>query len=241
MIAADYYLPLYFQSVMGASPTKSGYMILPLMVGASLTGVVAAVVIHQTGRYVELIWIGITILVIGNGLFITLDPDSSLVRILLVQIVAGIGEGNLFLPPMIGIQAAVEQKDCATATATLGFVRSIAISLAVVLGGIVFQNGMTIQAARLEAEGLPKNITSLLSGTAAAANVMLPETIQDPRQKYLAKDSFAWSLRNIWIMCTCLVACGVIASVFIKKHTLSKEHTETKTGLDMAKAENVES
>ncbi|TKA73785.1 hypothetical protein B0A49_02846 [Cryomyces minteri] len=236
-IAAEYYLPLYFQSAKEASPIRSGVLILPITVTEALLGITAGIVINRTGRYLELIWIGMTLLTIGNGLYIHLNATSSIAEIVAFELVAGIGAGLLFEPPLIALQAMVSQDDTATATATLGFVRNLATSMSIVLGGVVFQNSMQMNAPGLRAVGLPADITQQLSGSTAAANVMVVGTIADPAQKLAVKQVFAGSLRNMWILYTCVSACGLAASGFIAKSVLSKEHSETKTGLRKKKDE----
>lgn len=172
---------------------------------------------------------------IGNGLFIKLDADSSLAMIVGFQLIAGIGGGLLFEPPLIALQAMTSQEDIATAIGTLGFIRSLSTSLAAVIGGVVFQNGMDIQGSNLRSAGLPPDIIENLSGARAAANVGdIVSELSDPMQKLMVREAFAWSLRNLWILSTCMIFCGLLFSLFIKKKTLSREHMETKTGLAKA-------
>jgi hypothetical protein len=90
---------------------------------------------------------------------------------------------------------------------------------------------MKLQAASLRAAGLSAKLTEELTGGDAAANVMIVKTISDPAQKLAVKEAFASSLRNMWILYTCVAGVGVIAGVFVTKQKLSKEHKETKTGL----------
>jgi hypothetical protein len=206
-------------------------LILPITLTQSLVAIAASVVIYRTGRYLELIWIGVTLITIGNGLYIRLNPSSTTLSITSAEVVAAFGAGLLFQPPLIALQAQVAPEDTATATATLGFVRSLATSLAIVIGGTVFQAGMDLRAPHLAASGLPANIAQLLSGRSAAANVMIIESIKDPVQKMVVKSAYAGSLKNLWILCTCMCACAVVASVFIRKHVLSTAHVEIKTGL----------
>ena len=210
---------------------QSGLFLLPITVTTALAGITAGVVIHRTGRYCEIIWIGMTLLTVGLGLFVHLNATSSLGEIIAFEIFTGIGAGLLFQPPLIAVQAVTEQDDVATATATLSFVRSLATSMSVVIGGVVFQNGMDLQLSALHAVGLSADIIQSLSGGAAAANVMIIGTIMDPTQKMAVKQAFSLSMRNIWILGTSISACGVFASVFITRQILSKEHVETKTGI----------
>ncbi|KAJ4300847.1 hypothetical protein N0V90_002935 [Kalmusia sp. IMI 367209] len=231
VFATEFYLPLFFQAAKGASPLHSGILILPITLTQSLVALAASVVIYKTGRYLEFIWVGVTLLTVGNGLYINLNPGSTYASITAFEVVAAFGTGLLFQPPLIAIQAHVSPKDTATATATLGFARNIATSLAIVIGSVVFQTGMDIRAPDLVAAGLPKNVTQLLSGHSAGANVMLIESITDPVQKLAVNNAFAGSLKSLWILCTCMGACSIVASVFIRKRVLSTVHTEVKTGL----------
>jgi hypothetical protein len=148
-----------------------------------------------------------------------------------IQIIAGVGGGLLFEPPMIALQTMVSQDDTATATATFGFVRNLATSFSVVIGGVVFQNGMHLREPKLQAAGLSPHTASLFTGTAAAANVMLISALPTSQQQEVVKEAFAWSLRNMWILYAGVAVCGLVASFFIEKQVLGRHHVETKTGL----------
>jgi len=221
--------------VQDASPLRSGVLILPIIVTEATMGILTGVVIHRTGRYIEIIWIGTIFMTLGFGLLINLNARSTLREIVPFEIVAGIGSGLLFEPPLIALQTLVSQEDTATATATFGFIRNIGLVLSIVIGGVVFQNGMSLRAPQLRASGLPRNITDQFSGGAAAANVMVISTLQNPAQKLVVKEAFAWSLRNMWILFTSAAVCGIVATAFITKQVLGREHTETKTGLKKEK------
>ncbi|KAJ5612083.1 hypothetical protein N7510_005277 [Penicillium lagena] len=230
-IAGEYYIPLYLQSVKGASAMRSGVMVLPLVITEALSGIVTGAIIHRTGRYLELIWLGLALLTIGNGLYIHLNTHSSLGEIIGYQIVGGIGSGFLFQTPIIAIQAMVSQDETATATATLGFIRNLATASSIVIGGVVFQNSMAHMKPEFLAAGMSEYMAEKMSGDSAAANIELIKTIGDATQVLTVRNAFSWSLRNMWIMYTCMSGLGIFASVFVLKTRLGKEHVETKTGL----------
>lgn len=186
---------------------------------------------NATGRYVEVIWAGCIALTIGNGLFCLLDAQSSLGLIVGVQILAGVGAGFLFQPPLIALQAMVDQRDVATATGTLGFSRNLATSLSVVLGGVIFQNGMDTHAKDLIADGLPADLAAKFSGSDAAANVYSIGPIANPQWKLAVKDAYASSLLYVWVLFCATAGCALVCCIFIASTKLSKEHVETKTGL----------
>ena len=230
-IGIEYYLPLYFQSVKQASPLRSGILILPMMVTEATIDIVVGILIKQTGCYREIIWTGVTLMTLGTGLYINFRTDTSIARIVGFQITSGIGVALLFQAPMLAVQNTVSQADTASATATLGFTRNLATSFSIVLGGVVFQNSMAARQSSLVAAGLSESILKAFSGDQAAANVEIITSIQDAAQRQVVRDAFAWSLRNMFIMYTCVAAVAMVASAFIKHRDLSTEHTETKTGL----------
>jgi hypothetical protein len=64
---------------------------------------------------------------------------------------------------------------------------------------------------------------------------MIVATLQNPAQKLVVKEAFAWSMRNMWILFSSAAVCGILATTFISKQALGREHTETKTGLKKEK------
>lgn len=228
---AEYYLPLYFQSAKKASALRSGVLLVPQIVTTSLMGILSGVIIHRTGRYRELIWIGPILLTIGNGLYILFDGSTSMGEIVGFELVNGAGSGMQFMPPIVALQALSAQDDVGTTTATLNFARSIGLAISIVLGGVVFQNSMDNQSSKLRAAGVGTNITELLSGKNAAANAMITRTLSNPVQNKAVVDAFSDSLRNLWIMYTCFSFGGILASLFVTKAVLSKDHQETVTGI----------
>jgi hypothetical protein len=106
-IAGNYFLPLYFQAVLGATPILSGVYLLPQAVALSFMSIFTGIFIKKTGKYLPLIWFGMVMMTLGFGLFIDLDVDSSWAKIIIYQIIAGIGVGPNFQSPLIALQSLV--------------------------------------------------------------------------------------------------------------------------------------
>lgn len=240
LIGIEYYMPLYLQSVQQASPLRSGILLLPLIVVQAVGEILSGFMIHRTGRYREFIWAGTLLMTLGTGLYITLGADTSVAVVVGLEIVGGLGPTLIFQAPMVAIQNTVSQSDTAAATSSLLFLRSISMALSVVIGGVVFQNSMDARQPSLAAAGLSRSVLEALSGDQAAANVGITRSIQDASQRQVVLEAFAWSMRNMFILYTCLAAIAVVASMFIKHSTLNTEHTETKTGIQhLTKGKNV--
>ncbi|KAE8838844.1 hypothetical protein HRS9139_03227 [Pyrenophora teres f. teres] len=238
-ISGEYYMPLYFQAVLEASPLRSGLLLLPFIVIGAIAGVFCGVIMHKTGKFREIIWVGALLLTVGFGLFITFDAYTSTVKAVCFLMVGGLGSGILFEAPLIAIQSQVEQHNVASATATLSFIRNIGVSISTIVGGTIFQNSMNGRAAFLREAGLPKNILSQLDGDSAMANVMLPGTLKERAWEIAAKEAFAYAMRNMWITYTVFAFLAFMASLFVQAAHLGTEHTETVTGLRKKEDEEV--
>ncbi|KAJ4370460.1 hypothetical protein N0V83_004978 [Neocucurbitaria cava] len=230
-IAGEYYMPLFFQAVLEASPLRSGLLLLPFIVTGCVAGVLAGVVIHRTGRFREIAWIGTFFLALGFGLFISFDAYTTTAKAVGFVMIGGLGSGLLFEAPLIAVQSQVEQQDVASATATLSFVRNIGLSISTIIGGTIFQNSMAGRASFLRAAGLPEELLDKFDGDHAMANVLVPSTLENPIWELAAKQAFAYATRNMWITYTVFALLGFVASLFLEAAHLGTEHTETVTGL----------
>lgn len=172
-----------------------------------------------TGRYLELIWLGMAFLTLGFGLLISLGANYSLTKVVAFQLVAGFGVGLVFQSPLVALQTLVAPEDIATATATFGFFRNVATSLSVTVGGVVFQNAIQTQQHKLEA-AVGSSIAAKFTGGSASANVesisLLP-----PTQRAIVRGAYATSLRDVWIMNTCTAAIGLAVSFVIGRKILN--------------------
>ena len=235
-ISGSYYLPLYFQAVLGASPLLSGVYVLPFTLSLALVSAATGIFIKRTGKYVPCIIFGMTVMTLGFGLFIDLEPKANWAKIILFQIVAGIGVGPNFQSPLISLQSTVAPRDIASATATFGFIRQLATSISVVLGGVVFQNGMQKQYDQLLTQ-LGPQIADLLTGSNAAASVGTVAALPGPAGD-IARAAYWTSLKTMYIMYVAFSGAGLVVSLFVRSRKLSKEHEEHKTGLNtMARRE----
>ncbi|KAI1401456.1 MFS general substrate transporter [Hypoxylon fuscum] len=228
-ISGSYYLPLYFQAVLGASSLLSGVYLLPYVLSLSFVSIGSGMFMKKTGRYLPAIIFGMFFMTLGFGLFIDLGPEANWAKIIVYQIIAGIGVGPNFQSPLIALQTSVEPRDIAAVTSTFGFVRQLSTSISVVIGGVVFQNGMQRQYPTLLAE-LGPELAQQLSGGSAGGNVGLVASLPG-EQGNIARAAFWNSLRDMYIMYAAIAGVGLLISPFISQRTLSKEHHEHKTGL----------
>ncbi|MBE1487164.1 MDR family MFS transporter [Plantactinospora soyae] len=147
MFGAMNFLPLYQQTVQGASATNSGLLLLPLMFGMLVVSIVVGRTITKTGRYRAFPIIGGIVMTIGMVLLMLLDVDTSKTESSLYMVVLGVGMGFLMQTSMLIAQNSVEQKDLGAASGAATFFRSIGGSFGVSLFGAIFANRLADSAA----------------------------------------------------------------------------------------------
>ncbi|EHK25157.1 uncharacterized protein TRIVIDRAFT_189029 [Trichoderma virens Gv29-8] len=234
-MSGSYWLPLYFQAVLGATSLLSGVYILPYVLALSITSALTGVFIKKTGNYKIPIIFGLTVMTLGFGLFIDLGSRANWAKIIIFQIIAGIGVGPNFQSPLIALQTNVEPRDIGAATASFQFLRQLGTSTSVVIGGVIFDNEMQKQQAFLQQQ-LGPELGGRFSGSQAASSVFLVASLNGHQREVVAT-AYWNALQKMFIAYTCFVALGLFISLFVEQKTLSKQHTEHKTGLKSLKQE----
>lgn len=237
-IADLYYLPLYFQIVLGATPLLSGVYLLPVAVTLCLVSTMAGVYISHTGRYRPPIYFGLVMTILGHGLYINLQPYASWSRIIIFQIIAGCGLGPLFQAPIIAIFSLTKPADTASAAATVFFARDLATSMSIVFGGVIFQNRIRAYERDIEGVASPALAEMITNGGATTASDQIRSLPAAARS--LVRDRYNTALRSEWIFYTALGGAALLMSLGISKQLLSKEHKINKTGLDVQEASRLE-
>jgi hypothetical protein len=155
---------------------------------------------------------GFFFMTLGFGLFINLSIDSPLSKIIIYQLIAGMGIGPNFAAPLIALQSSLPPRDIATATATFGFTRTLSNTISIVVGGVIFQNNLARRGLnRIGSGGVFASIGSIRSDG--------------------VREMYGMTLQKMWILYVCTSAVGLTAALFIRSKKLSKEHKETNTGL----------
>jgi EmrB/QacA subfamily drug resistance transporter len=159
-------IPLYLQIVKGASPTKSGLLLLPLVGGLMVASLGSGRLIAKTGRYKVFPVVGSVLMVIGMGLFITLRADTALWSTDIYMAIFGIGLGMNMQSLVLAMQNAVPARDMGVASAASSFFRSVGGTL----GTAIFLSILFSQAGTKIAQQYAKAATDPGYIAAAKAN-----------------------------------------------------------------------
>jgi EmrB/QacA subfamily drug resistance transporter len=141
-------IPLYLQIVQGASPTKAGLLVLPMVGGIMFASLLAGQLTARTGRYKIFPVVGSAMLVVGMVLLHSVHADTSLVVTDLYMVVFGAGLGLNMQSIVLAMQNAVPPQDMGVATSSTTFFRQVGGTL----GTAIFLS-ILFSSARSKIEG----------------------------------------------------------------------------------------
>lgn len=143
MFGSIIFIPLYLQIVKGASPTRSGLLMLPMMAGIIVTSVLTGRAMSRIGRYKWFPVAGSVVLLAGMLLFTRLHVDTSLWIAFGYMVVIGVGLGLCMQSLILAVQNAVEMRDLGAGTSAATFFRSLGGSFGVAILGTVLSSRLT--------------------------------------------------------------------------------------------------
>jgi len=88
---SGYYLPMWFQVVLGDTPIESGVRFLPTVLANFVMSIVSGVAVTQFGYYNPWLFIGSALAAISSGIFSSFKSDESTAMIIGIQILIGVG------------------------------------------------------------------------------------------------------------------------------------------------------
>jgi EmrB/QacA subfamily drug resistance transporter len=140
MFGGIIYLPLWLQTVGGASAQNSGLLILPLMAGLMISSITSGRLITKTGRYKRYPVIGTATIAVGLFLLSTMGVGTSRWVSSAYMVVLGLGIGMIIQIMVLAVQNSVPHRDLGTATATETFTRSMGGAFGVAVFGAILTN-----------------------------------------------------------------------------------------------------
>ncbi len=154
MFGALTFLPLYQQTVQGESPTISGLALTPMMIGVTITSIVAGQVTTRTGRYKIFPILGGGIMGGAMYLLTNLGIGTTRTTSAIYYVILGLGMGFLMQMVSLIAQNSVEQKDMGVASSARMFFQQIGGSLGVAAFGAIFARRLTESLAAAAGTGV---------------------------------------------------------------------------------------
>jgi MFS family permease len=156
LFGAMTFIPLYQQTVQGASPTVSGLLLTPMMLGSAVTSVLAGILTSKTGRYRLFPIVGGAVMSVGMGLLTGLSVTTSRWETAIYFVILGLGMGLLMQMMSLIAQNSVELRDMGVATSARMFFQQMGGSLGVAAFGALFASRLASATSAAGSTGAVK-------------------------------------------------------------------------------------
>ncbi|MDR3032241.1 MAG: MFS transporter [Kitasatospora sp.] len=182
MFGAITMIPQYLQVVQGYSPTQSGLLMLPLMVGIMSASIISGRITSKTGRYKMFPVIGTILIAAGAFFFAQVKYDTALWHPLVAALVIGHGRGPCMQTLIIAVQNAGPRKDMGVSTASATFFRQIGGTAGVAVFLTILFNVLPGNITKAFGGHLPPGAGGKIGDVASNTSVIqtLPEAVRTP-------------------------------------------------------------
>jgi predicted MFS family arabinose efflux permease len=138
LFAVTVFVPLFLQTTTGARPTEAGLLLVPAMLGITVSTNLAGRAIARTGRYKRFPVAGLVLMTAALAALAVVSGDPSRLTTGIALVVFGLGFGMVTQVLVIAIQNTVERRELGMATATAGFFRALGGAVGAAVLGAVF-------------------------------------------------------------------------------------------------------
>jgi EmrB/QacA subfamily drug resistance transporter len=242
MFGATLFIPLFIQSVIGASATRSGAVLTPMMTTMVLASGYSGFAVTRRGKYKTLAVFGVAAATLGLFLLSRMGVSASYVGVVVSMVVLGIGLGVTLPIFPLAVQNAVDASQTGMATAAIQFVRSLGGSLGAAIFGAVLANAYepAFRAALPAdvASRAPAGVLETLRNPQMLMNPDIGGPLSQTDPQTLArmepvvaavKSALAASLHDVFLCAAVLVGIGLIFAVMLVDIPLRTSNRRTAT------------
>ncbi|WP_265520303.1 MDR family MFS transporter [Oerskovia flava] len=220
MFGTAVFLSQYMQVARGKTPTESGLLTIPMIVGTLVASVLIGQLITRTGRYKAFMVTGAAILVGSLFALSTIDYHTSFVLIGVYLFFLGVSMGMLMQNLVLAVQNTLHVDEMGAGTSTVAFFRTLGGAIGVSVLGAVLANQVTSSIrSGLDRLGVPSDS---LGGSAAVPDVTtLPAPLRD-----LVEQSYGAGIAHIFLVAVPLAVVALLCVALLKEVPLG-----TRSGL----------
>lgn len=224
MFATSVFLAQYFQLARGATPTESGLMTIPMIIGQMGASIVIGQLVSRFGKWKGWMLTGSVLTTIGVSLMATLRYDTPFPLVAAYMFVLGAGLGMVMQNLTLIVQNDTAPQQLGAASSNVNFFRTIAGTIGVtIMGSLLSTSVANYMTDALEgfAPTTPEEVdalTHLASGDVPKVT-QLPDTI-----RAIVESAYGHGIADAFIIAIPLAVIAIIAIAFIKNKPLSTKN-----------------
>lgn len=148
------FVPLFLQTTTGAGATEAGLLLVPAMLGITVSTTLSGRSMARTGRYKRFPVAGLTMMSASLVLLAVFAPQTSRIATGFGLALFGLGFGMVTQILVVAVQNSVDRRELGIATATSGFFRALGGAVGAAVLGAVFAGRAGTGAGEGTAGGL---------------------------------------------------------------------------------------
>ncbi|MEV0642901.1 MFS transporter, partial [Streptomyces sp. NPDC050619] len=230
MYVAIIYFSQYFQLARDKSPTMSGVMTLPMILGLAGASTFSGRIITRTGRWKGWLLAGGALVTAGLGLLGTIRYDTVYWHVGIFMALLGLGVGMMMQNLVLATQNQVEAADLGAASSTVAFSRSLGGTLGTSALGAVLAHRITHYLNEGLAGIDPKYSAALSGGSGASDSIPDVDSLPGPLRT-VVETAYGHGIADIFLFAAPFALISLVFCLFIKEVPL-----RTKGGAGAATA-----
>ncbi|KAI0838355.1 MFS general substrate transporter [Hypoxylon sp. FL0890] len=216
-----YYLPIFFQAVLGYSPFMSGVNVLPNLLSQMVFGIITGALMQRIGYYTPFILLGTVLNAVGCALLGLLTPHTSSGPWIGFQIIMGTGRGFSMAIPFLAVQNSLPKDMIPAAMSTLVFLQNFGAAVMVILSQTILTNSL-ITLVPQDSPGVNPQVvidagTTSLALEQAVGSAHLPGVLW----------AYSHALQRIWYFASAIGVLSFIAACCLGWEKIRKRGSET--------------
>jgi len=138
MFSVTVFVPVFLQTTTGATPTQAGLLLIPMLVGITLSTNLSGRIIERTGRYKPFPLAGLTMIAAAMvGLALVVEHPSQVTTGVALALF-GLGFGMVGQVLIIAVQNGVDRRELGVAMAVTSFFRALGGAAGAAILGAIF-------------------------------------------------------------------------------------------------------
>ncbi|KAK6333129.1 hypothetical protein TWF718_010952 [Orbilia javanica] len=221
--AALFYLPLYFQAVLGLNAAESGVRMLPAIAGSVSGSLGGGILMQKTGKYYRLTVVSYIFMIFGCGMMLLFTGiiGRNFVAIGFGLAIAGFGSGSGATTVLVALIARSGSRDQAVSTAVSYLFRSLGSVVGVSVGSTLLQGSLRADLRRDLTGVVGKEEVEEIVRQATGTLEFLKEL--EPKVRAVVIGAYEAAVRYPFIMAFAFAFVATTASMFIIEQPLKKD------------------
>ncbi|URM93604.1 MFS transporter [Actinomadura madurae] len=202
------YLPMFFQVVKGVDATRSGLLLLPMMIALLAASAAAGRRIHRTGRYHRLPAAGMAVSAAGVALLATMDTGTGPFTAGCFMAVLGFGAGLSQQVVVLIAQNAAPPGDIGAAGSGVFATRMLGTAAGMAVFGSIVSQRFTEEVVRRVPDGRAPDYADAVRPEVLGT---LPAPVRDG-----VAEAFADAFSTLFVVALPVLAAGLAAALLLR-------------------------